>query len=215
MCNQHFLGRKEVLLCVASLALFLFLGKAAYSLPIGGEDPMEGRKEKLKIFREKRDLFFKEDPRSPLGEADRKKFRGLPYYPIDLEYARVGVIEQYPNSQRSVYVNLPTNKGRDRRYVKYGRFKFEWAGKGYLLEVYRPLGGGELFLPFRDRTSGTETHPGGRYLPIEAISGGRVLIDFNRAYNPFCEYSQKYTCPYATEENRLDIPIPAGEKRFR
>ncbi len=99
--------------------------------------------------------------------------------------------------------------------MKYGRFRFKWEGKEYLLEVYRPLGGGELFLPFKDRTSGTETFPGGRYLPIEVVSEGRVLIDFNRAYNPFCEYSQKYTCPYATEENRLNIPIRAGEKRFR
>jgi uncharacterized protein (DUF1684 family) len=82
-------------------------------------------------------------------------------------------------------------------------------------EVYRPLGGGELFLPFKDKTSGTETYPDGRYLYIETMPGGKVLIDFNRAYNPFCAYNEKYTCPFAPKENWLGTAIQAGEKRFR
>jgi hypothetical protein len=77
------------------------------------------------------------------------------------------------------------------------------------------LGGGEFFLPFKDKTSGTETYSDGRYLYIEPISGGKVLIDFNRAYNPFCAYNEKYTCPFAPKENWLGTAIQAGEKRFR
>jgi uncharacterized protein (DUF1684 family) len=88
-------------------------------------------------------------------------------------------------------------------------------GKECVLQIYRPLASDELFLPFEDRTSGIETYERGRYLYIEPMPDGRVLIDFNRAYNPFCHFNEKYTCPYASEENRLDIPIRAGEKRFR
>ncbi len=176
---------------------------------------MEKREEKLKIFREKRDQFFKEDPRSPLKENDRKRFKGLIYYTIDLKYTMIGAIEKYPTNPKPLYVTLPTNKERSRKYVKYGRFKFKWEGKEYIIQIYRPLGGGELFLPFKDKTSEKETYPRGRYLYIEPMPGGKVLIDFNRAYNPFCQFNEKYTCPFAPEENWLDIAIRAGEKRFR
>ena len=195
--------------------MLLLRAQPGISTPNEGGNPMEGREKKLKIFREKREQFFKEDSHSPLKESYRKKFHGLLYYPIDLKYAMVGFIERYPVEPKPLYANLPTSKGKDRRYVKYGRFKFRWMRKEYVLQIYRPLGGGELFLPFRDKTSGGETYPGGRYLHIEPMSEGRVLVDFNRAYNPFCEYSERYTCPFAPEENRLAIPIQAGEKRFR
>lgn len=199
---------------VGCLCLVIFgVGADLFSLH-DGDDPMERREEKLKAFRAKKDLFFKENLRSPLKESDRKKFKGLVYYPINLKYAKVGVIERYPTEPKPFYVNLPTSKGREKKYVKYGKFQFKWEGKGYVLHIYRPLGGGELFLPFRDKTSGKETYPEGRYLYVEPMSGGKVLIDFNRAHNPFCEYSEKYLCPFAPKENWLDIPIPAGERRF-
>ena len=178
-------------------------------------NPMERREEKLKAFREKRDRFFKEDSQSPLKESDRKKFKGLIYYPIDLNYAMIGIIERYPTEPKPIYVNLPTSKGREKKYVKYGRFRFRREGKEYSLHIYRPLGGGELFLPFKDKTSGTETYSDGRYLYIEPLPGGKVLIDFNRAYNPFCQYHEKYTCPLPPKENWLEIAIQVGEKRFR
>ena len=176
---------------------------------------MEKREEKLKSFREKKDRFFKEDSQSPLREIDRKKFRGLIYYPIDLKYAMIGLIEKYPTEPKPLYITLPTNKEVGRKYVKYSRFRFKWEGKEYVLQIYRPLGGGELFLPFKDKTSGKETNPEGRYLYIEEMPGGKMLIDFNRAYNPFCQYNEKYTCPIATKENWLEIAIRAGEKRFQ
>jgi uncharacterized protein (DUF1684 family) len=164
--------------------------KSDFSLPKEGEDPMDRRSEKLKAFREKKNQFFKEDPNSPLKENDRKKFKGLIYYPIDLKYAMIGTIEKYPVEPKPLYVTLPTN-------------------------IYRPLGGGRLFLPFKDKTSDTETYPKGRYLYVESMSGGKVLIDFNRAYNPFCQFNEKYICPFAPEENWLPIGVRAGEKRFR
>jgi uncharacterized protein (DUF1684 family) len=195
--------------------LLSWVGKVALSLSKEGEDPMERREEKIRMFREKRDRFFKDAPNSPLKESARKRFKGLVYFPIDLKYAITGAIERYPTDPNPVYASLPTNKEREKKYVKYGRFKFKLEGKEHLLHIYRPLGGGDLFLPFKDKTSGAETYPMGRYLNIEPMVGGKVLIDFNRAYNPFCEFNEKYTCSFAPQENWLDIEIRAGEKRFR
>ena len=214
---DRFLGvnRKWIFFSISFLCFSLLPGKLDSLLAQVAENPLDQRGEKLKDFREKRDRFFKEDSHSPLKESDRKKFKGLFYYPIDLNYAMVGAIERYPTEPKPMYVTLSTNKETGRRYVKYGRFKFKWEGKVYALQIFRPLGGGELFLPFKDKTSETETYPKGRYLSIEPMPGGKVLIDFNRAYNPFCQFNEKYTCPYAPEENWLDIVIRAGEKRFR
>ena len=73
----------------------------------------------------------------------------------------VGSIEKYPTEPKPLYVMLPTNKEVGRKYVKYGKFRFKWEGKEYVLQIYRPLGGGELFLPFKDKTSGKETYSEG------------------------------------------------------
>ncbi len=200
----------------APLLLSLLLGGLSHALsPLEKEDPTERRAERLLSFREKRDRFFKEDSRSPLKEPDRKHFKGLSYFPIDLAYAIVGTIDGYAQEPRPTYVTLPTNKGTGKRYVRYGRFRFRLDGRDYVLQVYRPLGETELFLPFKDRTSGAESHADGRYLFVEHVPAGKVLIDFNRAYNPFCEYNEKYTCPLPLQENWLPIPVRAGEKRFR
>ena len=209
------MNKRLLLFSISFLCLLLLNERSNLILSKEEENPMERREEKLKTFREKKDWFFKEDAQSPLIESDRKKFKGLLYYPIDLKYSMIGSIEKYPTEPKPIYIILPTNKERGRKYVKYGRFKFKWEGKEYVLQIYRPLGGGELFLPFKDKTSGTETYPKGRYLYIEPMPGGKMLIDFNRAYNPFCQFNEKYACPFAPEENWLDTAIRAGEKRFR
>jgi uncharacterized protein len=205
----------RIFLMVSCLGFLLLSGKPNSPSAEQEKNPIERREEKLKSFREKRDWFFKENPQSPLKDMDRKKFKGLSYYPMDLRYAMIGSIDRYPIEPKPLYTNLPTSKGTGKKYVKHGRFKFRWVGKDYALQIYRPLGEGELFLPFKDKTSETETYPKGRYLFIEPIPGGKVVIDFNRAYNPFCEYNEKYTCTFAPEENWLGIAIRAGEKRFR
>src|SRR4030043_1561586 len=119
-CSRRLLPFSVSFLCL----LLLLNGKVNLSLSKEEENPMEHREEELKAFREKRDRFFKEDSRSPLKESDRKKFKGLSYYPIDLNYAMVGSIERYPVEPKPFYINLPTSKGPEKKYVKYGRFKF-------------------------------------------------------------------------------------------
>jgi uncharacterized protein (DUF1684 family) len=215
MGRYIFTNPRWLLFLISCLCFLLSAGKSDPPLTKREENPMEQREEKLKGFRIKRDHFFKEDPHSPLKEADRKKFKGLFYYPINLQYTLICSMERYPVDPKPLYIHLPTNKGREKKYVKYGCLKFRWEGKEYVLQIYRPLGGEELFLPFKDKTSRKETYPEGRYLYIEPMPAGKILVDFNRAYNPFCEYNEKYICPFAPKENWLDITIQAGEKRFR
>ena len=213
--KRKMVKRKRTIFIMAGLGLFLLHANPDLLLSKVMEDPTAQREEKLKAFRKERDRFFKEDAHSPLKESDRKRFKGLLYYPIDLKYALTGSIEKYLTEPKPLYVTLPTNKEVGKRYVKYGRFKFKWEGKEHALQIYRPLGGGEFFLPFKDKTSGVETYSEGRYLYLEPMPEGKVLIDFNRAYNPFCQFNEKYTCPFAPEENGLQIEMKAGEKRFQ
>ena len=82
------------------------------------------------------------------------------------------------------------------------------------MTLYTTEGSHGFFLPFRDATSGSETYGAGRYLDIDPDEDGTVTIDFNMAYNPFCVYSEAYSCPLPPTENWLDVPITAGEKDF-
>jgi len=126
------------------LGVFLLSVRPAISNVSDGRDLMEGREEQLRIW-ERRDQFFKQDPQFPLKESDRKKFQGLFYYPVDFKCAMVGSVERYPFEPKPLYAHLPTSKGLEKKYVKYGRFKFRWMGKEYTLQIYRPLGGNRFF----------------------------------------------------------------------
>ena len=83
------------------------------------------------------------------------------------------------------------------------------------LAIYKGKEQEDLFLPFRDATSGNETYGAGRYLEPEELSTGEIVVDFNLAYNPFCAYSENYSCPLPPFENHLKVPIRAGEKALK
>jgi uncharacterized protein (DUF1684 family) len=175
---------------------------------------LQSRDKEIEEERAEKDRFFKESPRSPLRAHDIIHFEKLDYYPIDFRYVFVGEIERNSKA-RTEYIKLPTNKGNFRKYAKDGKFRFSVEGREFVLTIYRYLGRRNLFLPFKDETNGLETYENGRYVELEVIGENRVIIDFNRAANPFCAYNHKYTCPYANEENTLDIAIRCGEKRFK
>jgi uncharacterized protein (DUF1684 family) len=172
----------------------------------------------IQNFRKERDNFFKNAPNSPLEEYDKKLFRGLRYFPIDLKYRFEGKIERYiiNINDPKYYATFPTNKGPKKRYIRYGRFRFTLDGKQYSLELYKSIGSDMIFIPFYDKTNGKETYEGGRYLDAEVLMPGyRIVIDFNYAYNPSCVYNEKFVCVLPPEENRLNIEIRAGEKKFK
>jgi hypothetical protein len=109
-------------------------------------------------------------------------------------------------------IEMQTTTGDIQVYQRYGRFRFTVDGQEAELTLY--LGEFGYFLPFIDNLAGKETYPAGRYLEPEPLGEGRFLIDFNLAYNPYCAYNDYWSCPLTPPENRLKVPVRAGEKIF-
>ena len=166
----------------------------------------------LDQFRAQKDDFFLHDWQSPLTPDQRQDFAGLKYYTENSALRLTVPIEEFPDKET---VTMITSTGSAREYVKFGHFSFEVNGKIATLQVYQDPEGGYFFLPFVDATAPAETYGAGRYLDIEPIESGKFLIDFNYAYNPYCAYNDKWSCPIPPKENRLGVRIEAGEKKFK
>jgi uncharacterized protein (DUF1684 family) len=99
--------------------------------------------------------------------------------------------------------------------VRVGALEFVLKGQRLKLSAFTEADDpkpGRLFVPFTDLTTGTETYAGGRYLDLDRTATGIYDLDFNRAYHPYCFYNSTYDCPYPPPENRLPVPIRAGER---
>jgi uncharacterized protein len=169
---------------------------------------MTGENE-LEEYRREKDEFFRTDAMSPLPRDARAGFDGLAYYPEDPAFAFVIEPEPYDEPET---VTLQTSDGRARTYERWARLPFTVDGQDVALTVYVDEDAGHLFLPFQDTTSGAETYGAGRYLELPLLEDGRVLLDFNYAYHPFCAYNPTYSCPLPPAENRLPVAIRAGER---
>jgi len=175
----------------------------------------------LKTFRDGRDAEFRDKELTPLKPEDFDSFRGLNYFPVNKTFR---VNAAFTRTADEKYFEMPTSSGKTKKFVKYGVVTFKLAGKTRQLNVYQidpvirakfPEYADLLFIPFKDTTYRTETYGGGRYIDIKTPTSGKVLIDFNLAYNPKCAYGgDKYSCPIPPRENNLDIDITAGEKTY-
>jgi uncharacterized protein (DUF1684 family) len=164
-------------------------------------------------FRAEKDAFFRDDPRSPLTPDQRTNFRGLSYYPEDGRLRIDGVLDT--EVDRTEEIAMATSTGGTQAYHRAGKIRFEVEGQTADITLYGSSDMPELFVPFRDATSGTETYGAGRYLEVEPPEpGGRVLVDFNLAYNPYCCYNESWSCPIPPRENWLAVPVRAGERDF-
>ncbi|MCK6540161.1 MAG: DUF1684 domain-containing protein [Anaerolineales bacterium] len=163
----------------------------------------------LEEFRAEKDEFFRSHPQSPLTPEQRRNFRGLEYFPEN-DALRLEVKVEPLNDPQPM--QMQTTTGNVQFYFRHGRFKFSADGQDAELTIYRNENG--YFLPFVDSLAGAETYPAGRYLEPEELPGNRFLVDFNVAYNPYCAYNEMWSCPITPAENRLKIPIRAGEKIF-
>ena len=165
----------------------------------------------LSDFRLAKDVFFKTDSQSPLEADQRAKFVGLKYYPentllrFDLE------LDQAAKPDR---IRMATSTGEEQEYYHVGQIRFKVSQAQGILQVYVPAEGGDYFIPFIDATAPEETYGAGRYLEPEDLGGGRLHVDFNLAYNPYCAYNDLWSCPLPPRENRLAVRIEAGEKKF-
>lgn len=164
----------------------------------------------LQAERAEKDYYLRRDPYSPI--EDRQAFSGLNYYPPDPKYRYT--LPLFPVEPEPL--TFQTSTGDERVYFKIGHVEFEVEGQPARLSVYKSEEHDELFLPFRDATSGTETYGAGRYLEPAELANDEILLDFNLAYNPYCAYSDAYSCPLPPLENWLTIvAIQAGEKIYK
>ncbi|WP_299277575.1 DUF1684 domain-containing protein [uncultured Psychroserpens sp.] len=176
--------------------------------------PIKGETE----FQKEINAEYKDATTSPLKEKDRKNFKGLDFFKFDSTFVVKANFKRTPNEN---VFKMKTTTSRLPEYVKYGVVSFELHDKSYQLNIYQNQDlikeeGYEdyLFLPFLDNTNGGESYGGGRYIDLKIPDGNSILIDFNKAYNPYCAYNERYSCPIVPRENYLDLEIKAGVKTF-
>jgi len=163
----------------------------------------------LTDFRVEKNDFFRQHPQSPLTPEQRRGFKGLNYFPENDALRLEVTVEPFKDQEP---VQMQTSTGGVQDYIRYGRFRFQVEGEEAELTIYKADYG--YFLPFVDSLAGTETYPAGRYLEPDALTGDHFLVDFNLAYNPYCAYNEMWSCPITPAENRLKVPIRAGEMLF-
>jgi uncharacterized protein (DUF1684 family) len=164
----------------------------------------------VQTLRAEKDRFFARSPHSPLTPAQRRSFHGLRYFTENPALRFAAAVEVFPEQE---HIQMQTTTGERQIYVRHGRIRFTVDRQEVALTVYR--NGHGFFLPFVDALAGTETYGAGRYLEPTELPDGRLLIDFNLAYNPYCAYNDTWSCPITPAENRLRAPIRAGEKLFQ
>ena len=167
---------------------------------------------KIAAIRAAKDDGFKNDPDSPVPADKKAALLPLQYFPIDEGYAVPASLE--PAAERT-RIQVPTSTGKIRNIERVGALKFFLQGKPMRLTAFVDVESPQvnrLFIPFADQTSGTETYAAGRYMELDPTPTGIYVVDFNVAYNPYCYYSPQFDCPYPPKENRLDVPIRAGER---
>ena len=169
-------------------------------------------------YQQNLNIEFADSLKSPLTKEDLQHFKALDFFPIDNKYI---VEATFTRTKKEKNFEMKTSTNRTPIYKKYGELHFIIDGKELQLNVYQNIElsrrkGFEdyLFLPFSDVTNGNESYIGGRYLDMKIPTGNKVIIDFNKAYNPYCAYNYKYSCPIVPLENDLDITINAGVKKF-
>jgi uncharacterized protein len=190
---------------VTWLGLLLMLAAAACS-----SKPEEDYTVRIAADREHKDAVFRAGGENiPVRRDDVDKFLPLAYFPIDESYAVPAQLESA--TDRAVFT-MPTSTGKLRNVEKLGTLKFSLKGQPLQLTAFLEEGSNQLFVPFSDLTNGTETYQAGRYINLDPMATRIYIVDFNAAFNPYCYYNSEYDCPLPPAENRLKVPVRAGER---
>ncbi|WP_347175156.1 DUF1684 domain-containing protein [Polaribacter uvawellassae] len=186
------------------------------------ETPKDDYLKKIEDYQYKENLKFHDESGSPLTKEDLKTFKKLDFYPIDKKYRIVAKLEKTVDAP---IFEMTTTTDRKPLYIKYGTVTFTLDGKEQKIPIYQnkdldrdPQYIDYLFLPFTDKTSGKESYGGGRYLDVlttDENPDGTIILDFNKAYNPYCAYNETFSCPLTPEENTLTVAILAGAKNYK
>lgn len=165
-------------------------------------------------YRHQQNLEFSDSLESPLEEKDRLDFESLDWYPLDTNFIVWARMERSPEAE---VFEMPTSTDRKPEYRQYAILHFALGDSTFAVPIYRnmrlkqiPMYKEHLFFPFSDLTNSFGTYGGGRYLDLQIPEGDSVLIDFNRAYNPYCAYNGRYSCPIPPRKNQINFQIKAG-----
>ena len=211
----------SVSLCLCGTSVYIWYVRAnrlaVILLPLlvsacGSQPREEDYAAKITAIRTAKDDSFRSDPDSPIPADKKAALLPLAYFPVDESYAAPAALEPATDRTR---IEVPTSIGKIRQLERIGTLKFSVKGQSLRLTAFRDLESRDmnrLFVPFSDLTSGTETYQAGRYMELDPTPTGIYVVDFNIAYNPYCYYNAEYDCPYPPKENRLTIPIRAGER---
>jgi len=153
---------------------------------------------------------------TPLNAEAKKEFKGIHFYPVNMDYVVKAAFKRTPKEK---IFEMPTSGKITKQYVKYGEVNFTLMGTAYKLSVYQSIALASqrkyrnfLFIPFRDATSGKDTYGGGRYIDLTIPQTDTIVINFNKAYHPYCAYTEGFNCPIPPGENYLPVKIEAGVK---
>jgi len=173
----------------------------------------------IQAHQEAQNTQFMTKGNSPLTETDRKHFKGLNFFDIDLNYR---VEAKFTRTLNEEAFAAGTSSGKTKYLIKYGILNFSVKGKQLTLAVYQsqqlltnPIYKDYLFLPFNDLSNGDTTYSGGRFIDLSIPKGTTIMVDFNKAYNPYCAYSDGWNCTIPPIENNLEIEIIAGVKKYK
>jgi len=207
----------KIIFILLVTGIFLLIQRIPIAAERVFQEEIKLEEQRVLEWRKERDAFFKNHQRSPLLPKDKKIFKALKYYPFNPEYAFSGKIERFifHIDNPKYYATFLTNKGLNKRYIRYGKFHFKLDGKENTIEIYKSILSDMLFIPFKDKTNGKETYEGGRYIDAEILPGYQMELDFNMAYHPSCAYNENFICALPPRENMLDIEIRAGERNSK
>ena len=196
--------------CVLRTSFLILVAMSAAACTITPEE--EDYPAKIAAVRAAKDEGFKNAPDSPIPADKKGSLLPLAYFPIDESYAVPATLE--PAAERT-RITVPTSTGETRELERIGALKFSLNGKPLRLTAFIDVESPQvnrLFVPFADATNGSDTYVAGRYMELDPTATGIYVVDFNVAYNPYCYYSPEFNCPYPPKENRLEVPIRAGER---
>lgn len=188
---------------------------AALVLAIGCGGPPPGEEdfaEEIARIRGETDQFLRTSDKSPIPPERRDEMLPLSYFPSDESYRVPAVLKV---AAKRPVAEMPTSTGTMRKMQQVGVLEFTLKDQPLQLLAFADAGVvnfDRLFVPFSDLTSGTETYAAGRYLDLDRTATGLYVIDFNRAYHPYCYFNASYECPYPPPQNRLRVPVRAGER---
>lgn len=179
-----------------------------------GKQPIQGETE----FQRTLNAEFKDASKSPLTDKERRDFKGLDFFKFDSTYVVTATFKRTPAEKP---FKMKTTTDRLAVFMKYGEITFTLKNESFQLNLYQDQDllddedfENYLFLPFLDDTNGDESYGAGRYIDLEIPEGNLMTIDFNTAYNPYCAYNIKYSCPIVPRENYVELEVRAGVKSY-